>query len=171
MQAGATQFRQPSSHCGLAAQSSWWCLPQAREGWRRYFTRKQASFDAIARNCTPENEAYKRRLGTPFDHSFDRNIGAIKCATIRDAPLSFERAKGCEGAQAGQWRHIFQAKPAATRPQLKHLTSLREMPGQHPGMTISDNRSDTCWVEMLGKKTLGELPARKSLGAASSRRW
>eukprot|EP00435_Cladocopium_sp_Y103_P061280 s945_g22.t4 len=122
------------------------------EGWRRYFTRKQASFDAIARNCTPENEAYKRRLGTPFDHSFDRNLGAIKCATIRDVPLSFERAKGCEGAQAGQWRHIFQAKPAATRPQLKHLTSLREMPGQHPGMTISDNRSDTCWVEMLGKK-------------------
>lgn len=157
MQAGATQFRQPSSHCGLAAQSSWWCWPQARRGLEKIL-HSEASFDAIARNCTPENEAYKRRLGTPFDHSFDRNIGAIKCATIRDAPLSFERAKGCEGAQAGQWRHIFQAKPAATRPQLKHLTSLREMPGQHPGMTISDNRSDTCW-------------ARKSLGAASSRRW
>ena len=26
--------------------------------------------------------------------------GAIKCSTIRDLPISFERAKGCEGAQA-----------------------------------------------------------------------
>ncbi|CAJ1428743.1 unnamed protein product [Effrenium voratum] len=122
------------------------------EGWRRYFTRKQASFDHIARNCTPDNEAYQSRIGTPFDHSFDRHQGAMKTATIRDTPISFERAKGCEGAQAGQWQHIFHSRPAATRLQLQHLTSLREMPGQHAGMQISDNRSDTCWVEMMGKK-------------------
>ncbi|CAE8713325.1 unnamed protein product [Polarella glacialis] len=121
------------------------------EGWRRYFTRAQPSFDALKENCSPDNKAYQMMPSTPVDNKFDRNAGAIKIATIReDDGTNFHRAKGCEGSQAGQWQ--FLQKPGVTRAQLRHHTTLRESPGEAEGASINDNRSDACWVEMLGKK-------------------
>ncbi|CAE7486127.1 litaf, partial [Symbiodinium necroappetens] len=46
------------------------------DGWRRYFSRKQASFDAIQRICNPNDEAYQSQLGTPVDNTFDRHKGS-----------------------------------------------------------------------------------------------
>eukprot|EP00931_Biecheleriopsis_adriatica_P055643 TRINITY_DN32947_c0_g1_i1.p1 TRINITY_DN32947_c0_g1~~TRINITY_DN32947_c0_g1_i1.p1 ORF type:complete len:316 (+),score=58.22 TRINITY_DN32947_c0_g1_i1:83-1030(+) len=127
------------------------------EGWRRHFTKPQASFDVAQERCSKgatgkEAEAYQNQPGTPLDRSFDRNRGAIKTATQRDFPASFQRAPGCEGAQVGMWRHLL-AEPQVTRQTMEYATTLREQKkGEDAGVRINDNRSDTCWVEMMGKK-------------------
>lgn len=122
--------------------------------WRRYFTRPQQTFDMMKENCSASNAEYQKSHITPQDRRMDRRSGAISIATIRDDPLSFKRAHGCEGTHVGQWRHLIEDRSRGhkTRRQLAHETTLREDPHDKNGARTSDSRSDGCWVEMLGKK-------------------
>eukprot|EP00933_Yihiella_yeosuensis_P013019 TRINITY_DN12263_c2_g1_i1.p1 TRINITY_DN12263_c2_g1~~TRINITY_DN12263_c2_g1_i1.p1 ORF type:complete len:334 (+),score=37.93 TRINITY_DN12263_c2_g1_i1:73-1002(+) len=137
------------------------------EGWRRYFSKKQPTFDAIQEVCSPTNEAYQKRANTPDCCSFDRSKGGIKIATIRDTPASFHRSSGCEGSQGGIWRHMKQGepgRPAADRNTVQHQSSLRVQKGyEGQPNNISDSRNDACVVEMLGKKTWNDSRARDPL--------
>lgn len=122
--------------------------------WRRYYGRPQQSFDMIQENCAKDNEAYQKSHITPQDRRPDRRSGAISAATIRDDPISFRRWSGCEGTNVGQWRHLLEDRRHGhkARRQIQQETTLREDKKDDTGAKISDNRSDGCLVEMLGKK-------------------
>jgi len=124
------------------------------EKWRRYFTRPQRSFDMMKENCSKDNEAYQKSRITPQDRRPDRREGCITIETIRSNPLSFKRWKGCEGTQVGLWEHLISDRSHGhkSRRQLQHETSMREEAGDTSGGRITDNRTDGCLVEMLGKK-------------------
>merc|ERR1740130_2096949 len=124
------------------------------DGWRRYYSRPQASFDMMRENCSKDNEAYQRSMTTPQDRKPDPRCGAISIATIRDEPMNFRRNPGCEGTQAGQWEHLIHDRRYGhkARRQLGHETTLRSNPEDPNGARIEDTRSDGCIVEMLGKK-------------------
>lgn len=124
--------------------------------WRRHHTRSQPSFDHIRENCNKDNLVYQKTHVTPEERRPDRKAGAIPCETIRDDPISFRRWPGCEGTQAGQWRHLIEdrSKGRKTRRAIQAETMMRSDVGKGPRNfhPITDNRSDACLVEMLGKK-------------------
>lgn len=124
------------------------------DGWRRYYSRPQASFDMMKENCSKDNEAYTKSMTTPQDRKPDPRKGAISIATIRDEPMNFRRNPGCEGTQAGQWEHLIHDRRYGhkARKQLGHETTLRSEPNDPNGARIEDTRSEGCIVEMLGKK-------------------
>jgi hypothetical protein len=122
--------------------------------WKRHFARPQVSFDMMKENCSPENAEYQKSMITPQDRRPDRRTGAIAIATLRDDPISFKRWEGCEGTEVGQWRHLIEdiSRGHKVRRHLQAETTLREDPADPNGARISDNRSQGCVVEMLGKK-------------------
>lgn len=117
-------------------------------GWRRHYARGHHSFDLLAERQNDGDEV------TPPYRVPDRHTGAISCATIRDDPISFRRWPGCEGTNAGQWRHLLEDRRYGhkARRQIQHETTLREDPTDNRGSRIQDSRSDGCIVEMMGKK-------------------
>lgn len=124
-------------------------------GWRRHFARPFQTFDHLKSHLADATfcEAYKNSEGTPRvgrQWQPDRQKGHWGGILPRDDDANFTRAKGCEGAQAGLWLHLFQARHE--RAQLAHETTLREARGDRSGARVSDNRNDGCVVEMLGKK-------------------
>lgn len=123
--------------------------------WRRYFTRPQQSFDMMKDNCSLLNEAYKTSGITPQDRRIDRRSGALPIEQIRADPMSFRRNAGCEGSQVGLWEHLITDRRHGhkARRQLAHETTMRlGNPKDPSGGKITDNRTDSCIVEMLGKK-------------------
>jgi hypothetical protein len=122
--------------------------------WRRYFTRTQPSFDATREICDPNDEEFRTSFNTPVDRRADRCRGGIMTATLREFPVAFDRYPGCEGAQAGQWAHLLRdgRYGKQSRAQMSYQTTLRaKTPGDDSG-GITDQRSDGCIVEMMGKK-------------------
>jgi len=122
-------------------------------GWRRYFQRQQTSFDATRENTSKDNEEYQQKLVTPVDRRPDRDYGAMATRTMTDDAFGAGRWKGCEGTQAGQWEHLVRDDHRGkNRGPLAYLTTLRDQKGDESDSRITDNRSDGCLVEMLGKK-------------------
>lgn len=123
-------------------------------GWHRHFTRPFQTFDHLKFHLADKafREAYVKSEGTPREgkHRPDRQKGHWGGIFARDDDANFTRAKGCEGAHAGLWLHLFQARHE--RAQLAFQTTLREAHGDRHGARVNDNRSDGCIVEMLGKK-------------------
>jgi len=124
------------------------------DGWRRYFTRPQQSFDMMKENCAKDNDLYQKSKTTPQDRRPDRLSNAIAISTMRDDKMSFRRFAGCEGTNVQQWRHLIEDRQHGHKGkrQLQHETTHREYPGDPNGAKIKDNRSEGCITEMLGKK-------------------
>lgn len=122
--------------------------------WKRHYARPQQSFDMMKENCAADNDAYQKSNITPQDRRMDRSATSINIATIRDDPISFRRWAGCEGTQVGQWRHLIEdtSRGYKSRRALQHETTYREKTGDSHGARVTDNRSEGCIVEMLGKK-------------------
>lgn len=124
-------------------------------GWRRHFTRPFQSFDHLKSNLADAAtaEAYKTSESTPRACKWlpDRQKGPWGGIFLRDDEVNFTRSKGCEGAQAGLWLHLYNARQE--RSHLAHATCLREAKGDTHGARVTDNRNDGCIIEMLGKKT------------------
>lgn len=148
-------------------------------GWRRNFTRPAQSFDTLKENHEDEvyMAAFRSAATTPVEKQRDRRKAALPIASIRDdwpldegaGPLAgnFQRAHGCEGTNVGKWAHLIR-RPGVHRAVLGHETTLRDqrlaLPCQkvaggavvlssRSATPLSDNRSDACIVEMLGRKT------------------
>jgi len=124
-------------------------------GWRRHFTRPFQTFDHLNANLADASfrEEYQKLEGTPRrgkEWHPDRQKGHWGGILQRDDDANFVRSAGCEGAQAGQWLHLLTARHE--RCQLAHETTLRDSFGDQSGARVTDNRSEGCIVEMLGKK-------------------
>lgn len=124
-------------------------------GWRRHFTRPFQTFDHLKSNLADDafRRAYVNSECTPSAGRRwrpDRQKGHWGGILPRDDDANFTRSPGCEGAQAGLWLHLLQARHE--RAQLAHETTLREACGDESGARVNDNRSEGCIVEMLGKK-------------------
>jgi len=124
-------------------------------GWRRHFIRPFQTFDHLKVHLADKasRETYENSEGTPRAANRwrpDRQKGHWGGILARDDDANFTRASGCEGAHAGLWMHLFQARHE--RAQLGFETTLREADGDEHGARVNDNRSDGCIVEMLGKK-------------------
>lgn len=122
--------------------------------WRRHYARPQQSFDMMKENCGPDNAEYQRSHITPQDRRIDRRSGALPIETIQDDPISFHRWAGCEGTHVGQWKHLIEdhSRGRKTRRAIQAETTLRGNSQDPNGARITDNRSDGCIIEMLGKK-------------------
>lgn len=121
--------------------------------WRRHFTRPVGTFDALHASRQDEvyREQYEKLPGTPhYPCGDDRMVKFV----VRDDRPNWRRAKGCEGAQSGQWLDLLKDNERGTknRSQMHFETSLREVPGDQHGARLSDNRCEGCIVEMMGKK-------------------
>jgi len=95
------------------------------KAWGRYFTRPNQAFSS-----TPSS-------------------------TIRDTALKMDRWPGCEGTAGNTWEHLINDRSHGhkSRNQIRWETTLRESETMKElGSRISDNRSDGCVAEMLGKK-------------------
>eukprot|EP00929_Paragymnodinium_shiwhaense_P028913 TRINITY_DN16684_c0_g1_i1.p1 TRINITY_DN16684_c0_g1~~TRINITY_DN16684_c0_g1_i1.p1 ORF type:complete len:266 (+),score=20.22 TRINITY_DN16684_c0_g1_i1:100-897(+) len=122
--------------------------------WRRYFQRPAQSFDNIKERQADQSlkQKYESSPTTPRDPALDRHSGALPAACRRDTPGDFERYPGCEGAQVGQWSHLLTEKEVH-RDVVRSQTTLRDHHRKKQGfLSLGDNRSDACWVEMMGKK-------------------
>mmetsp|Transcript_101494 Transcript_101494/g.185897 ORF Transcript_101494/g.185897 Transcript_101494/m.185897 type:complete len:303 (-) Transcript_101494:66-974(-) len=133
-------------------------------GWRRHFSKPAQTFDALQASRKDEvyREKYEKLPGTPDFRCPDDRLGKF---VVRDDQPNWKRAKGCEGAQSGQWLHLLKDNERGTknRSQIHHETSLREVPGDPHGARLSDNRCEGCIVEMLGrKKWAGDINADPS---------
>lgn len=124
------------------------------DGWRRYFQRPASSFDVRRDKGGAASETYRSSSVTPEERKPDRHRGAVKVAGLREDPINLQREAGCEGTEVGQWLHLLRDTSSGTkaRSQLIFETTLRELPGDDSGTRITDNRTNGCIVEMLGKK-------------------
>lgn len=136
--------------------------------WKRHYGRMQQSFDMMKENCGLENQEYQSSNITPQDRRPDRRSGAICIASIRENPMNTHRHPGCEGSQVGQWRHLIddRSRGYKTRGAIEQETTLRDNPADGNGARISENRSDGCLVEMMGKKRWSAATSHEPLAAS-----
>jgi len=120
-----------------------------RNAARRY---RQQFEDANSDVTTERLLRYRREVS--MNQRPDRNANAISITTCRDDPINLRRYPGCEGTQVGQWSHLLSDRRHGhkSRRQMMIDTTWREPPGDSSGGRVTDNRSDGCLVEMLGKK-------------------
>jgi len=122
--------------------------------WKRYFTGTAVSFDRLNENCVKAGETYRQNYTTPIDRVPDLEANAIHAESLRKDEILFKRWPGCEGSNAGCWRHMVNDHKHGykTRGALRWETTLREDPADDYGARIQDSRSEGCLIEMLGKK-------------------
>lgn len=131
-------------------------LTRANEAWCAYFTRPSESFDMMA-ELNEESQQSQTITNIPRvrpELRLERRKGALSIAMRRDpkeAPINFRRTPGCEGAQTGQWLHLLRDRRGGdrSRSEMAFATTLRELSSPDG---LDDQRSDSCLVEMLGKK-------------------
>lgn len=98
------------------------------------------------------NESHTPAQITPQDRRLDRRTSGLFSVPIRDEPMIWRRS--CEGLNLGQWGHLVADSRYGnkSRLQLQQETTLRDCPSDTRHARITDNRSDACIVEMMGKK-------------------
>ena len=99
---------------------------------------------------------YGNQNVSPPATKWERNQTSLPIATIRDIPLQQVRWPGCEGTALNTWEHMVADKVHGhkSRNNIRWEVTLREHKGylENLGSRISDNRSEGCVTEMLGKK-------------------
>jgi hypothetical protein len=122
--------------------------------WKRHCTKPHQSFDMMNEYCSRTSSEYLKAHTTPLNRRPDRASSALPTVTIRDDKISLKRWEGCEGTNVGQWRHLVEdrSRGAKTRKAIQAEVTMRKGRPTEKFHAITDNRSDACLVEMLGKK-------------------
>lgn len=125
--------------------------------WKRYFTKPHKSFDMAKETLkSDEYRDMNTSVRLAANQKFERNQNALPIETIRDQPIVFYRWPGCEGTALNTWHDLANDKKHGhkSRMNIKWETTLREKEGylENLGSRLTDNRSEGCVTEMLGKK-------------------
>jgi hypothetical protein len=122
--------------------------------WKRHCIKPHQSFDFMHKHVSGDSADYRSTHTTPLDRKPDRSNGALPIMTIRDDPISFKRWPGCEGTNVGQWRHLIEdrSRGRKTRRAIQAETTMRTGRVSDKFHAVTENRSDSCLVDMLGKK-------------------
>lgn len=134
--------------------------------WKKHCFKPHQSFDMMNTYCSRDAYDYKNSHTTPLNRRYDRSNTALPMMTIRDDKISFKRWEGCEGSNANTWRHLIEdtSRGRKTRGAIKAEVTMRKGRVSDKFHPITDNRSEACLVEMLGKKKWHDVLSADPLG-------